>query len=153
MYVRTLAALATSVLLAPSLAVGQTIPGDVTFEVPINLTRLDPAITRVRVVCVIYSTAIPGHDRRIRGAPAPAGLAGNLEIPVSSGRVVTTANVVVRISPTALKDPAGKSANYECSIGAALRSGDWWWFGNDQQVPAPFRMASPPQSLTGTFMW
>ncbi len=66
------------VLLAPGLAIGQTIPGDVTFEIPINLTRLDPAITKVLVHCVIYPAGTSAIERDAHGRPRRPALTAQM---------------------------------------------------------------------------
>ncbi len=55
-------------LLIPRIATTQTVPGDVTFEVPINLTWFNLQITRIDVTCSIFTDAL-ANTRTIRGTP------------------------------------------------------------------------------------
>ena len=64
----------------------QTVPGDVTFDVPLNLTRLWGEITKVAVWCKISSDALVGTRNK--------QLQAQLELPVAAGQLVTTARVV-----------------------------------------------------------
>lgn len=155
MHIRLLAALAMSALFAPSLAVGQTVPGDVTFEVPINLTRLNPEISRVMITCVIYSSALVDNQRQSKGRWIPRGLPGQLEVPVTAGRIERTVDVVVRVPAGALKeiDAKNAAANYECSIMAGTRSGSWVSLGDDPLARAGFEVRPVLQILTGNFTW
>lgn len=149
-------------VLLPGSAFAQTIPGDVTFEVPLNLTRLPGDITKVAVGCSIESEAVQG-GRMIRGKFIPQILATQVEFPVTAGRVVTTASIVVSIPPGTLVDPIGKSATYRCTImaysigsGASRTSAGlpaaWGLF--DEKDPNPsFHLSPTPQPITGKFAW
>src|SRR5947208_3578741 len=70
-------------------------PYDVTFQVPLNLTRIPTDITSVQVECVIRSDALPaldvtGTDRSSQGL--------SVQLAVTGGQVVTTASLVVPIT-------------------------------------------------------
>ncbi len=145
-------------------AAAQTMPGDVTFEVPINLTRLAADITQIDVTCSIASDAIVA-TRVVRGATNAGKLAGHVVLPVTNGRVVTTANVVVKVAPGALQDPYGKyaTATYDCMLTGysasirAVRTGGgvpagWDIFDQNSAKPS-FRVSPTPQRLTGSFTW
>ncbi|MDH4152375.1 MAG: hypothetical protein OEV01_01180 [Nitrospira sp.] len=140
----------------------QTIPGDVTFEVPLNLTRLTSDITKVRVECSITSDAFPKQPEtkvnqiKIIGA--------QVELPVLAGQLVTTARVIVPITaddfvdPVTMirQDPTGKSAKYQCDLWGF--TGVWQVFTGFSQVPDeknpnPIRLSPAPAPISGTFTW
>src|SRR5437773_11658440 len=69
-------------------------PYDVTFQVPLNLTKIALAVSKVRIVCVIDSLALPSLS-----ITTPGGTAfGSVEFPVSGGQIITTATVVVPVT-------------------------------------------------------
>lgn len=153
MQVRIRFAAALACLLLPAPAFPQTIPGDVTFEFPVNLTRLPPEITKVQIGCSIASDAF--GTRTIRGMTRPNTHGKVIEVPVSAGRVVMTARIVVGVPLGSYADPTGKSANYECYVmgfSSARTGGGWNTFAADHANPA-FRVSPTPQNLTGTFVW
>ncbi len=138
----------------------KSIPGDVTFEVPLNLTRLAPDITKVMVTCSITTDAFPMRkDRHGVWVKLPRG--ANVELPVSAGQLVTTARVVIPVTVNSFmdpltampKDPTGKSADYQCDImGFSTKVGVWQPF--DQKGPVASLQVSPsPVPITGTFPW
>jgi len=137
----------------------KSIPGDVTFEVPLNLTRLAPDITNVMVTCGITSDAFP--MRKLRGVAVKQPQGAQVELPVSAGQLVTTARVVVPITadkfmdPVTMirQDPTGKPADYQCDImGFSTKVGVWQPF--DQKAPVASLQVSPsPVPITGTFTW
>ena len=147
-------------LLFPAIARAQTIPGDVTFEVPLNLTRLAADITKIDVSCGIESSAL-GNTRLIRGQPVSTPLAGRVEVPVVNGRVVQTVRVVVAISPGTLQDPTGKTATYTCaltgySVGIPDRYAGWsagWDRFLEDHEKSSFRLSPTPAEITGSFTW
>lgn len=148
---RILAAIVTASLLATAAtSVAQTTSGDVTFELPLNLTQMSSDITKVQVACSITSEAIPPNT------PTPDGkltgkLVNQVELPVTRGQLVTTARVVVATGD--LNDPIGKSATYECSItGFSESLQRWSWFGPNEDSPA-FRLTPMPERFTGSFVW
>lgn len=136
---------------------GKLIPGDVTFEVPINLTRLWGEITKVAVWCKISSDALLGTRNK--------NVQAQLELPVASGQVVTTARVVVPIAPTAFMDPTyaitnspnGQPATYQCILSGfsalpSTNSGGWNVFSAESTNPA-FRLTPTPDAIQGSFDW
>ena len=97
---RCLSVVAASTLLLPSTAhaqQAQSIPGDVTFELPVNLTRISGAISKVMVTCNISSAALAGSPNK--------KLAAQVELPVVAGQVVTTVGVVVPVTAESFLDP------------------------------------------------
>jgi hypothetical protein len=150
-------AFAILMLLLPSVTRAQTIPGDVTFEVPLNLTQLWAEITKVDVTCVISSDALVGTRYK--------KINGHVEFPVASGQLVTTARVVVAVAPTAFTDPTGaitgspngKPATYACSLSGfnmlpSNYGGGWHQFSADNTIES-FRISPTPSPITGKFVW
>jgi hypothetical protein len=132
----------------------KSIPGDVTFEMRLDLTRLAPDITKVMVTCSITSDAFP-----TRSDGRPGGVGAQLELPVSAGQLVTTARVVVPITVDKFKmdpvtkrkqDPTGTSAEYQCDlmgfIGGVLQV-------PNETSPNPLHLSSAPAPITGKFVW
>src|SRR5512134_3156855 len=101
MYARILVALAMAAVAFPAAAPEnvryEPAPNnDVTFEVPINLTRLAADITQVDVTCMLTSDAIlPGS----RASAYPRSLAGHTLFDVSNGQLVAPAATVVVAVP------------------------------------------------------
>ncbi len=133
----------------------KTIPGDITFEVPLNLTRLQPDITKVNVICTIESDAFAA--RTIKGTATRPQIGGQVELPVSAGQIVTTARVIVPVTMTQFQyqDPAGKTANYHCELSgfSTKATGGGWQPFTDTSTNTSFRISPTPASLTGTFVW
>lgn len=140
----------------------KSIPGDVTFEVPLNLTRLAPDITKVMVTCSITSDAFP--MRKIRGVAVKQPHGAQIELPVSAGQLVTTARVVVPITAdkfmdpvTMIKqDPTGKSVDYQCDImGFSTKGGGWQQFVDPTRKSSntSLQLSPLPAPITGTFNW
>ena len=154
-FTRTLFFIATSSLFLPRAAQAQpvsSIPGDVTFAVPVNLTRLAPEITKVLVACSISSPVF--------SAPATA-LTSQVEFPVAAGQVVTSALVTVPVSAASFAKPGeGGPASYVCTLsGYSVGTTDFaaGWNSFDPKVskgtsPA-YRVSPIPSPLTGTFSW
>jgi len=139
------------------LAEGKTTPGDVTFEVPLNLTRLWGEITKVAVWCKISSNALVGTRNK--------EVQAQLELPVASGQLVTTARVVVPVTPTSFVDPTmaitpgptGQAANYDCKLSGfsmlpTSNGGGWHLFSAESTNPA-FRLSPTPSPIKGSFVW
>src|SRR5438128_2458538 len=95
-------------------ATGIAGPYDVTFQMPLNLTRIGIAITKVKVVCQVMSDALPFYS--IAGVTGTIRMAEAMtELAVSGAQVVTTATVVVPV--TTLDTSNGKtSASYKCYL-------------------------------------
>lgn len=132
----------------------QTIPGDVTFEVPVNLTRLSPYVSKVAVTCQFGSTI----DLNIGTVGMTSGATGVLykmvELPVSAGQVVTTAHVVVTVPSTPDFKP-GQSLMYQCALTAlssepGVGSG---WQPFDPKYGTSFNVSPTPLPITGKFVW
>lgn len=133
----------------------KSIPGDVTFEVPLNLTRLAPDITKVMVTCSITSDAFPMRMVKSRAVKQPRG--AQVELPVSAGQLVTTARVIVPITvdnfmdPVTMirQDPTGKSAEYQCDLTGFTGV----WQVPTPKNPNPLRLSPAPTPITGKFVW
>ena len=165
MYARILLAVAMVAVTLPAGAQELTRPesvpnNDVTFEVPINLTQLARDIRQIDVTCYLTSDAITVLSSR---ATNPRRLGGNVVLDVGSGRLVTTANVVVAVPADRLQDPAGKTFNWECSLtgyttGTRLMrttggyAAGWDFFSADHVNPS-YRLSPTPKILSGSFVW
>jgi hypothetical protein len=130
----------------------QTVPGDVTFEVPINLTRLSPYLSKVAVTCQFGTMIDPYIGTTSSGKDV---LFNRVELPVSAGQVVTTARVVIAVPATPPYKP-GQVLNYECALSALSSDpmGGNGWQPLSQKVPVASLQVSPvPVPITGTFTW
>jgi hypothetical protein len=150
----------------PLVTLAQSNPDDVRFEIPLNLTQLHPAITQVEVDCKLTSDAIPG-SKLAKAARKGTNNWRGVQLPVTDGKVVTTAVIVFSFPPGSLNNPAGKTANYECTLtayskgapaakastsrGPTYKAG-WDSFAEKHADPA-FVLTPTPQKLTGTFTW
>lgn len=152
-----LVAVAIGTLLFSQGVESQTVPGDVTFEVPLSLKQLWGEITKVAVSCKISSDALVGTRNK--------QLQAQLELPVAAGQLVTTARVVVSVPSTAFTDPTmvitgsptGKPASYQCSLSGfsmlpATNGGGWKVFDAASTNPS-FRLTPTPLPIEGTFAW
>jgi hypothetical protein len=143
----------------PVSGVAQSPAGEVTFEVPLQLTRLAPDITKVRVMCVITSSAF---ETLVIEGVASRAVMSQVEIPVTGGQVVTNATVVVAIPAGALTNPEKASADYECSImGYSIgrptvprgtTGAGWDGFDAGQRKPS-FQITPTPANIVGKFPW
>jgi len=130
----------------------QTVPGDVTFEVPINLTRLSPYLSKVAVTCMFGPRIDPNMGMTSQGTDV---LSNRVELPVSAGQVVTTARVVIAVPTTPPYKP-GQVLTYQCAL-SALSSEPMagsGWQPLDQKAPVASLQVSPmPLPITNTFIW
>jgi hypothetical protein len=126
--------------------------GDVTFEVPVNLTRLSPDLSKVAVTCMFGTTIDQNIGTTSFGKDV---LSNRMEFPVSAGQVVTTARVVIAVPTTPLYKP-GQVLNYQCALSALSadpKAGSGWQ-PLDQKAPVASLQVSPsPLPVTGTFTW
>lgn len=136
---------------------GSTIPGDVTFEVPLKLTQMRGEISKVAVWCKISSEVLVGARNK--------QLQAQLELPVAAGQLVTTARVVVAVPATAFTDPTmaitsspiGQPATYQCKLSGfsmlpASNGGGWNTFSAESTNMA-FRLTPTPSPIQGSFVW
>jgi len=149
-------ALITALLVAPGLGDAQT-PStqstDVTFTIPVKLTKVPAAITKIRVGCTVTSTAIldtPDSDYKT----------SDVDYPISGGQFVGTVTIVVHIN--ALNSAAQNStASYNCQLFGYDPTADvgdreidhgWGRFSPTAITPA-FRLSPLLMPLRGTFTW
>lgn len=129
----------------------QTIPGDVTFEVPLNLTRLSPYLSKVAVTCMFGPKIDPNMGMTSQGTDV---LSNRVELPVSAGQVDTTARVVIAVPSTPLYKPK-QVLTYHCALTAlssAPKASGWIALGG--KIPVTSLQVSPvPVPITGIFIW
>ena len=119
-------------------------PYDVTFKVPVNLTRLATTLTQVRVTCAVTSPAI--------STPTAGTATGSVDFPVSAGQVVTTATVLVPV--TSIDTSNGRtSASYRCTITGKIPGVLTWESFWDGSAREEFRLSPTLNPITGTFTW
>jgi hypothetical protein len=152
--------------LAAGRATAQQEPADVTFAVPINLTRLPSDLTKIAVTCELTSTAFKGkahastHSRtgevEIQASPA-AGSQG----PVFPREIIQTVQVTVPVTASDLDNPSGKQATYSCRLKGYDQSRNRWqdlhYTSNSPAVlngpDAIFVLTPKPTPITGSFVW
>ncbi len=133
----------------PGVVAAQHASADVTFEVPLNLTNLMGAITKVAVECSIESPALPGGAKT-----------GRTEVAVVGGAVNQQVLVVVSVPQNELYKPQSayyESANYQCSLFGFQATGVGWVDFTEATgggVEVPFFQLSPRvDRKSGTFNW
>lgn len=130
----------------------QTIPGDVTFEVPINLTHLSPYLSKVAVTCMVGPTIDPNMGMTSSGKDV---LSNRVELPVSAGHIVTTARVVIAVPATPPYKP-GQVLNYECALTALSsdpKAGSGWQPLDQKAAAASLQVSPTPLPIKNTFIW
>jgi hypothetical protein len=143
-----LAILVACLVAAPRVAFAQVPGGDVTFKVPVNLTKLSADIAKVRVSCVLFSDAMTAVNHVLDNVHRSMV---STEIPAVNGQAVGTATVV--FSNFTLTNPAGATAGYLCELFAIDKAGKMGGFG-DNGFTAPYLRVTPaPMNITGTFAW
>ena len=143
----SIAILAGCLVVAQDLVVAQAPGGDVTFKVPLNLTKLSTDITKVRVSCRLTSTALVAVNS---SGQLTHDMVVGTDVPVSNGQVVTTATLV--FSNFTLTNPAGVSASYQCTLMGFDNTGNGSNFSESSADPR-FRLTPTPAPLPGTFTW
>lgn len=132
----------------------QTVPGDVTFEVPINLTRLSPYLSSAAVTCVFGNRVV--DPASIGTTDSGKGvLVKQVELPVSAGQVVTTARVVIAVPATVEYKP-GQTLYYQCVLSALSSepgAGSGWQRLDQKPRSASLQVSPVPVPITGTFTW
>lgn len=148
MHARVSVAIVAGYLFAlPVAANAQSIAGDVTLQIPLNLTKLSTDLTAVAVRCRLWSDAI--RARGPSGQPTNEVLRSSGPVPVTGGQVVTTVNVVMPIE--SLVNPSGQTATYLCNL-VGLIGGAGEDMTGDNTNPAR-RLTPSPGGLRGTFTW
>lgn len=93
---------------------------DVTFTIPLNLTRLLPDLSKVAVECTIQGG----------GATSPLfvfgrdGVTGRTEINVTGGQVVATAAVLIPVGTA--NPPVGTNVPYSCTLSGFSAAQNVW---------------------------
>ena len=135
-------------LSAPSAAAAQSVQTEVTLKVPVNLTDFGPDVAKIRLSCVITSSAITN------GSSTGAIAKYSDEIPMTAGKVATT--VSITFSPVALSlNPVGKTASVFCEIaGWSTSLSSWYNFHGGATNPA-FKTTTTAGAapLTTSFVW
>jgi uncharacterized protein YaaQ len=123
---------------------------DVTFAVPVNLTKLSSSISKITIFCTIDSAALPPRGT---AQNAPHLVQNQVDVPVSGGQVVTTVNVVVAVASLDLSK--GTSATYACKLsGYSDRLKNYGLFSdNPPSTQAEFKVSPTPADLNGSFNW
>lgn len=128
-------------------ATAQTTPPNVTFEVPLNLTRLHNEIEKVSVRCSITSNALNGH--RVRHVES--------EVPVSQGAVTQIVQVTVNLTDQDFlshMNPSGQTASHSCELWAFnAASSRWGKFRSGSSTSDAFALTPAPTALSGSFVW
>lgn len=120
----------------------------VTLILPVNLTQLSSDLELVRLRCGVFSEALIAPSYMTGEASVPKD-----EVLVLGGQLVTTMKVMVPIPAEFLKDPVGKSAEYQCAIDGFSKSLQRWdMFSETSTVPA-FLLKPAPSVIRGTFTW
>lgn len=136
------ATMAACLLVTPLPCSGQS-SYEITFQVPLNLSKISPSISKVAVNCTIQSSAIITN--------AKGQVVKQEEWPISGGILVTTLSVVVLAS--GLDNPLGKAATYSCTLlGFSTVAGRWDVFSATATM-AEFRTTTTPLPLEGNFAW
>lgn len=143
----SLATLVICLVAAHAPVVAQVAGGDVTFKVPLNLTKLSTDITKVSVRCRLDSNALVGIDAL---GQQTHSLSVTTEVPVSNGQVVTTLSMV--FSKFTLVNPTGATASYGCNLMGTDKTGAVSSFTDSNPLPQ-FRVTPTPRDLAGTFTW
>jgi len=133
-------------IVMPATGVAQS--SDVTFQVPVNVTRLSSDITKVEVFCEITSSALPA----LAGQGSAGKARSQVDLTPSAGQVVQTVAVVVPIP--SLDTSGGKtSATYQCTFTGFSQSRQQWARFDAAATVAAFRLSPTPADLTGSFTW
>ncbi|MGC4028503.1 MAG: hypothetical protein QM696_06505 [Steroidobacteraceae bacterium] len=136
----------------------------VTFVVPVDLTRLMPDISRVRVSCGITSLVLktPSLQASGTGLSRRYNLVGFNEIAVTQGAAVKSPLFVhVSVAESdflpATGNPSGQVAEYECAlVGHSTASNSWGEFiaVNPARTSNSMYWLTPlPSKITGQFVW
>lgn len=139
---------------APVPVAAQQSPVTLTFEVPVNLTRLPASINVVRVSCLLQSQGLSRGANYIGGTPTRTA---GTDVTVTGGAVSrAVVEVVMTLDPSDLQNPSGKQAAYECDLLVREPSprAPWMPFRDAQSRGYPDLVLTPaPAKLTGQFVW
>ena len=142
--------IAAGVLFASAVPAQTTLPGNVTFVVPLNLTQLSRYIQRVAVACRLGRLSDPR-----------ATLSANQEVGVTAGQVVSELQVTVAVDPYAVPFKQGDTLNYECTLSGLVVNNDGTgegprvtgWVRLDSRPEASVAVSPSPAPITGSFVW
>ena len=118
-----------------------------TLEIPVNLTKLHPDVQQVQANCNLISAAIvvgnisPNNPTRV----------GRDQVPVMGGQVASTFRVLYELPADVMKDPIGKTAEYQCNL-IGYTSKGWAMFSEDDPA-SPMYLKPVPKVIVGTFVW
>lgn len=156
-------AMFAATLVAPRAAQSQTAPlvppGGVatviTFNMQLNLTNLAIDLERVRLACIIQSTAYTWTPPSMSTPGSVVALLPGAEMYVAQGKAVGILSAQVPIATAYLApDAVGKQATYHCALFGYSTSLQRWDVLSDQQTNAAFRVSpAPPPAMTGSFVW
>lgn len=119
---------------------------DVTFQVPVNVTKMSADITKVAVYCEITSDALPKLSGQTVGRAQK-----QVELTPSAGQIVQTVAVVVPIA--SVDTTASASADYKCTLSGFSQSLNRWSPFSATNTIAAFRLSPTPPTLVGMFNW
>lgn len=123
---------------------------DVTFEMPLNVTRLHPAITSLKVSCTISSMALS------RSGPGTAGTANRTAetvIAATGGSIVQTVQVVVPLIDSDFNNnPSGQQATYKCMLLMQEPGGRSSW-AEFRNINPTYALTPTPTTISGAFVW
>jgi hypothetical protein len=138
------------ILVAPEPSAAQ-VPAEVTLKVPVNLTKLGPDVTRIRLQCSIQSDAITAGENLEYFGTSTNTVIQIQEFPVSGGQVVTTASFMFGFAK--LNNPVGKSAAAGCNlVGWSESQMKYLQFGPGETNPS-FRVTSTVTGINSYFDW
>jgi hypothetical protein len=139
----------------PTPGSAQTAATAVTFTVSLNLTQLPPDLERVRLICFIKPSAVLLYPAGMGQALTPTSetFPYKSELWVAAGQVVGTMSVVYPIFAEWLKDPIGKTADYECWLQGFSTSLKRWDFFSESPSAPVFLLKPAPPLQQGTFVW
>ena len=145
-------------ILAVGTSSAQTVSADVTFEVPLNLTRIHGSIANVKIACRINSNALsrqssPFDPSWPRLSDPERTRTASTIIPVTQNSAVQSAQVVFSLTDADFESNAsGMQATYECKLLAQSANGGWVWFLEARFDPVR-AMTPVPAAITGAFVW
>lgn len=134
--------MAACLLVTPLPCAGQ-VSYEITFKVPLNLSQISTAISKVAVNCTITSTAITTN--------AKGQLVKQEEFAITNGQLVFNASVVILAS--GLVNPGGTSATYSCVLLGFSTLAQRWLSFSETATVAEFRTTTTPLPLEGNFTW
>jgi hypothetical protein len=130
-------------MMIPSTGSAQ-VSAEVTLEMPIELAKLSPDITKVRVECRIFSYAIPAST------PNRTAIQSK-EFPVVDGALRTM--VYLPFSFTGLENPVGQQADLGCTLTGWSQAQQKWDQFRESHPDPVFRTNPTLNTVNGRFVW